>query len=63
MPEMKEIQAMQEIATLLLNNGIAVVIIAYFIYRDNKFMATLQNTLTTLVDTVKALEDLIHDKI
>ena len=54
---------MQEIATLLLNNGIAVVVIAYFIYRDNKFMATLQNTLTTLVDTVKALENTVHDKI
>lgn len=54
---------MEQLATLILNNGVAVAIIAYFIYRDNKFMATLQNTLTTLVDTVEALKDTVHDKI
>lgn len=53
---------MQEMVNLLLNSGTAIVIIGYFIYRDFKFMSTLQTTLTTLVDTVDALKDLVSDK-
>ena len=48
---------MEQIVQLLVNNGTAVVIIAYFMYRDYKFMGTLQDTLTTLVNTVDILKD------
>ena len=51
---------MQEMVNLLLNSGTAIVIIGYFIFRDFKFMATLQTTLTSLVDTVEALKDLVN---
>ena len=47
---------MDEIVNLILNSGVTVVILAYFIYRDNKFMTTLTQTLTTLVDTVEGLK-------
>lgn len=50
---------MDEVVNLILNSSVTIVIIAYFIYRDNKFMGQLQNTLTTLVDTVDTLKDLI----
>lgn len=50
---------MEQIVQLLVNNGTAVVIIAYFMYRDYKFMGTLQNTLTTLVNTVDVLKDAV----
>lgn len=46
-----------EIISLVTNNGTAIAVIAYFIYRDNKFMGTLQTTLQTLIDTVDALKD------
>lgn len=46
-----------EIVSLVTNNGTAIAVIAYFIYRDNKFMSTLQTTLQTLIDTVDALKD------
>lgn len=49
-----ELEAM---TNLFLNTGVTVVVIAYFIYRDNKFMSELQKTLTTLVDTVNALRE------
>ena len=48
---------MEQIVQLLVNNGTAVVVIAYFMYRDFKFMGTLQNTLTTLVNTTDVLKD------
>lgn len=50
---------MQELITMLVNNGTAVAVIAYFMYRDFKFMTTLRETLTTLVDTVDVLKDAV----
>ena len=50
---------MQDFITMLVNNGTAVAVIAYFMYRDFKFMSTLRETLTTLVDTVDVLKDAV----
>lgn len=50
---------MQDLITMLVNNGTAVAVIAYFMYRDFKFMTTLRETLTTLVDTVAVLKDAV----
>lgn len=52
---------MNDIVTLIMNSGMTVVIVAYFIYRDFKFMGTLNTTLTTLVDTVNTLKDMVQD--
>lgn len=51
-----------DIVSLIQNTGVTIVILGYFIYRDYKFMSTLQNTLTTLVDTVDTLKDVIGSK-
>lgn len=53
---------MEEIANIILNTGVSVVVIAYFIYRDYKFMGTLHSTLQALIDTVDSLKDSIKDK-
>lgn len=47
---------MSDIVNLLVNNGVAVVIVAYFIYKDNKFNNTLVETLTEIVVTLKDLQ-------
>lgn len=39
---------MDEIVTMIMNNGITVVILAYFIFRDYKFMQKLDSTLDVL---------------
>ena len=52
---------MQDLITVITNNGVAVAVLVYFIYRDNKFMSTLQTTLQTLIDTVDALKDTINN--
>ena len=52
---------MQDLITVITNNGVAVAVLIYFIYRDNKFMGTLQTTLQTLIDTVDALKDTINN--
>lgn len=41
---------------MLVNNGVAVVIVAYFIYKDNKFNDNLVKTLTEIVVTLKEMQ-------
>lgn len=53
---------LETIVNLIMNNGMCIVIVAYFMYRDFKFMDTLKTTLTTLVDTVATLKDVIEDE-
>lgn len=48
---------MEDVVNLIMNTSTTIVVIAYFLYRDYKFMGTLQTTLQTLVDTVQCLKD------
>jgi len=50
------------LTTLIVNNGVAVAVIAYFMYRDYRFMDELQRTLQSLVDTVDVLKSVIPAK-
>ena len=51
---------MQELANLFVNNGTAIAVIIYFIYRDNKFMSTLNGTLTKLVEVTNTIKTMIE---
>lgn len=53
---------MEQMVNIITNNGVAVAVILYFMYRDFKFQEGLQKTLQTLVDTVQALEDILQTK-
>ena len=51
----------QELTNLILNSAVSVVVICYFMYRDYKFMGQLQVTLTSLVDTVTVLNNVVNE--
>lgn len=53
---------LENIVSLIINNGVAVGLLAYFVYRDNKFMTTLAVTLKTLQVTVDSIKDLLEEK-
>lgn len=53
---------MKELVNMIQNTGVTVVIIGYFIFRDYKFMGTLKDTLTTLVNTVTTLKEVVQSK-
>jgi hypothetical protein len=44
---------MNEIVDLLLNSGTTIVMLAYFIYRDFKFMQKLDATLEVIAGLIK----------
>lgn len=51
---------MDEIVGLLVNNGVAVGLLAYFVYRDNKFMNTLSSSLTSLQMSIDSLKKILE---
>lgn len=51
-----------ELVNLCINSGVSIVIITYFILRDWKFNNTLVTTLTSLVNAVDTLKQLIAEK-
>ena len=50
---------MEALANLILNDSIAIAVVAFFMYRDLKFMNQLQQTLQVLVDAVESLKRVI----
>lgn len=52
-----------EMVNMILNSSVSVMVIAYFMYRDYKFMGSLQTTLTSLVETVGMLKDLMANDL
>lgn len=53
---------MKELVNMIQNTSVTVVIIGYFLFRDYKFMGTLKDTLTTLVNTVSTLKEVVQSK-
>ena len=55
--------AIANIVSVIINNGVAVSLLAYFVYRDNKFMSSLDVTLKTLQTSVDSVRDLLEKKV
>lgn len=47
--------AMNDLINLIVNNGIAVVVVAYFMYRDYKWNSELIKTMTQMQDSLQLL--------
>lgn len=46
---------MEEVVNVIMNNGIGVVLLAYFIYKDNKFNTEITNTLQSIREVLAEL--------
>ena len=53
----------ENIVSVIINNGVAVSLLAYFVYRDNKFMSSLDVTLKMLQTSVDSVRDLLEKKV
>ena len=50
------------LVNLFVNNGTAIAVISYFMWRDFKFMDTLNSALQKLIETTETLKTLIIEK-
>lgn len=48
---------MEEFVNLFVNNGTAIAVIIYFMWRDSKFMDKLNNSLTALITLVNEIKE------
>lgn len=54
---------MSDLINIIINNGVAVGIVVYFIYKDYKWNNELLKTLTTIQVTLQEMsENYVHDK-
>lgn len=51
-----------EVVSLIVNNGVAVGLLAYFVYRDNKFMNSLNITLKSLQTSVESVKNMLEKR-
>ena len=50
----------ENVVQLLINNGTAIGVLIYFIFRDYKFNTQLSTTLAVLLSTVDAIKDFLE---
>lgn len=48
---------MEDIVNLLVNNGVAIVVVGYFLFTNYKFNEKLISTLTEITVTLKDIQD------
>ena len=53
---------MNDILTLIVNNGSAVALLVYFIYKDNKFTETITKSLTAIEESLDVIQTTIGSK-
>lgn len=53
----------ESIISAIINNGVAVGLLSYFVYRDNKFMSNLDVTLKTLQTSVDSVRTLLEKEV
>lgn len=52
---------MQEMISMFLDSSVTIAVLAYFMYRDNKFMSKLDTTLQALLDTVEIIKEKVTE--
>lgn len=53
---------MEKIVDLIVNNGSAIALLIYFIYKDNKFTEQITKSLTAINDSLEIIKDEIMGK-
>ena len=48
---------LNEIADLMINNGTAIALLIYFIYKDNKFTENITKALTSIEESLEIIKD------
>lgn len=55
--------SVEQIISVVTNNGVSIGLLLYFVYRDNKFMNTLNTTLITLKNTNESIKKMLEKRV
>lgn len=53
---------MEDIVSIIVNNGAMVGCLVYFMFRDYQFMTTINKSLTSVNDTLATIKELLKEK-
>lgn len=54
---------MNDIATMIINNGAAIGLLIYFVYKDNKFTAMISKSLTNISNSLDIIQDILNKEV
>ena len=60
--KVKEDVNMEDIVSIIVNNGAMVGCLVYFMFRDYQFMTTINKSLTSVNDTLATIKELLREK-
>lgn len=53
---------MNEVVNMIINNGSAIGLLIYFIYKDNKFTETINKSLTNISNSLDIIQNILQKK-
>lgn len=54
---------MNDIASMIINNGAAIGLLIYFVYKDNKFTAMISKSLTNISNSLDIIQDILNKEV
>lgn len=51
---------MNDIASMIINNGAAIGLLVYFVYKDNKFTSMISKSLTNISNSLDIIQDILN---
>lgn len=54
---------MNDIASMIINNGAAIGLLVYFVYKDNKFTSIISKSLTNISNSLDIIQDILNKEV
>ena len=54
---------MNDIASMIINNGAAIGLLLYFVYKDNKFTSMISKSLTNISNSLDIIQDILNKEV
>ena len=54
---------MNDIASMIINNGAAIGLLVYFVYKDNKFTSLISKSLTNISNSLDIIQDILNKEV
>ena len=54
---------MNDVASMIINNGAAIGLLVYFVYKDNKFTSIISKSLTNISNSLDIIQDILNKEV
>lgn len=54
---------MNDVTSMIINNGAAIGLLVYFVYKDNKFTSMISKSLTNISNSLDIIQDILNKEV